>query len=140
MIVVFVKNDIDVLDSGYKDAHDSSVFGIPYAYVKSLWPAARLEKKENLFITAHGNKKLIGDVGPTLELDAGTLAGIIKQIIPSGYTGDIYMSTCNSFEYAKALKKALGVVTSGSDFYGTKKSIDYKIEGPDGSNWHRVTA
>ncbi|MFB7716633.1 MULTISPECIES: hypothetical protein [unclassified Nocardia] len=137
MILVFIAKDIDVLDDGYKDMSDE--LGIAYAYVPKLWPGGiRLEKKENLFITAHGNKKVIGDEGPTLSIDATTLAKIIAQIIPVSYTGDIYMSTCNSFEFAKKLKKEFGSSLSATDFYGTKKSIPYKIQGPAGDSWHQA--
>ncbi|WP_067540154.1 hypothetical protein [Nocardia crassostreae] len=145
MILVFVAKDMSIVDKGYKDSYTdkSDSFGIAYAYNKKLWPGGiRLEKKENLFITAHGNDEEIGDAddtGPAMSFEAATLAGILKQIIPTGYTGDIYLSTCNSYEYAKSLEASLGTLTSGSDFYGTKKTIPYKIQGPGGSNWHKVT-
>ncbi|GAB4585133.1 hypothetical protein [Nocardia sp. IFM 10818] len=144
MILVFVAKDMGIVDKGYKDSYTdkSDGFGIAYAYNKKLWPGGiRLEKKENLFITAHGNDEEIGDeddTGPALSFTPATLAGILKPIIPTGYTGDIYLSTCNSFEFAKSLKTSLGDLTSGSDFYGTKKSIGYKIQGAGGSNWHEA--
>ncbi|MFE9581706.1 hypothetical protein ACFYO1_35395 [Nocardia sp. NPDC006044] len=141
MIVVFIAKDIDVLEAGYDDsAYKPATFGRAYAYSKKLWPCATLGKTENLFITAHGDEDSIGDEdstpgkGPVIDLNADQLAGIIKAILPGGYTGNIYISTCNSFKIAQAVAEKLGMLVGG-DVYGTKKSIDYAIQGPSGSNW-----
>jgi hypothetical protein len=134
MIVVFVKKDIDILEAGYSDAqYKPATFGIAYSYVPRLWPVTTLGRTENLFITAHGDKDSIGDAGPTLEITASELAGIIKQVVPGVYTGNIYISTCNSYKIAQEVKRTLG--SAVGTVYGTQKSIDYAIEGPSGSNW-----
>jgi hypothetical protein len=134
MIFVFARKDIDIVESGYDDAHyKPATFGVAYVWSKKFGSYPALGKTENLFITAHGSSSEIGDAGPTLTLGAEELAKVIHSVLPGGYTGNIYISTCNSYDIAQAVKVSLS--DKIGKVYGVKKSIDYAIQGPDGSNW-----
>jgi hypothetical protein len=138
MILVIALKDFDLVEAGYLDAKDrSGTFGVPYVYNKKFEPYPKLAKTENLFITAHGDDDSVGDEGPTLEISAQQLAQIIKNLLPGGYTGNIYISTCKSINIAKAIKTALGDAVG--NVYGTTKAIDFKIQGPKGGNWVLAT-
>lgn len=135
MILVFALKDFDLVEAGYSDSKYKPVtFGKAYVWTKKLsgtYPT--LEKTENLFITAHGSSSEIGDQGPTLTLTAEELAKEILNVLPGSYTGNIYISTCNSYKIALAVKQSLG--NKVGEVYGVDKSIDFAIEGPKGINW-----
>lgn len=140
MILVFVVKDIDIMEAGYNDAnYNQQTFGIAYAwYAEAEGTFPKLGKNEDLFITAHGNAREIGDEGPTLSLAPKKVADTIKVILPAGYTGRIYLSVCNSYPFAQQVKNVLQTsVHQVQNFqvYGVQKAIGYRIEGPNHQDW-----
>jgi len=141
MILVVNLEDADILKDAYKfDKYPKETFGVAVCYVPKL-DYSRIERQEDLFITAHGNKNEIGDKSlDGLGVSAGELAAFLHQkLLPGNYQGRIFLSTCDSApKYSKALYLALLEAHPDVSVFGMTGSV-YGIGAPDDKKWIKAT-
>jgi len=130
MILVLCVDDLTIGTSAYKSAFGESGYALrsnlTSGHVAMYWdmksPIGKqtvhgveippfMKVDEDLFVTAHGNKMMIGNEGSdddTYNIEAAKLAvALSNNVLPSGYSGDIYLSACKSYYFGISFKRYL---------------------------------
>lgn len=141
MIITFTKRDYDIVESAIQDQKLSpSAFGVLYCYLSGhSYPKA--DQYENIFLTAHGNDREIGDANG-FGLSAAKIADIIYDTFTgSSWAGGLYISTCNSYPtFAKAVLSQLTQRDPKRPWkvFGAKGPISYPILQGGHASWSQA--
>ncbi|GAA0696378.1 hypothetical protein GCM10008904_00320 [Paraclostridium ghonii] len=149
MILVVCLDDPKLLKKAEKQSsQDRIMFGDCHVlkFRGSLPP--KLGISENLFVTAHGScdweakNAVIGDRGNTTYYFNGVdFYNRIKNIFPTDYRGNVYISACESADYPWDCFSFIEVFKSQIDVdynvsvYGQKGKVGYAIPYPNASIW-----
>ncbi|HSV55331.1 MAG TPA: hypothetical protein VLJ57_24625 [Burkholderiaceae bacterium] len=130
-------DDFGIVEEAYS-GYDSATFGIPYCYLPEHSYGGMLGNNENLFISAHGNNREIGNEnGPKGYTPQQLKQILVDYVFPGNYGGRVYVSACGSAPvYVNNLLRAFGAAYNGRIF-GIFGDVDYAID-PPGATW--VTA
>ncbi len=140
MIIVFALDDSYVIDNAYHN--DKKTFGVGYFYKESFGSYPKAGRNEDLFITAHGNEYVIGNLNDDVSISAEELAKhIYKNFLPGGFQGNIYIFSCDSApKYHKNFKNAFLKLNKGYEgkVFGCQKKVSYPIYHPNHIDWKQA--
>jgi hypothetical protein len=139
MILCMTTDDIGIVNEAYA-GYDQGVFGIPYCYLPNHSYGGMLGQTEDLFISAHGNSREIGNENGPVGYTPQQLAAVLTSyVLPGRYSGRIFISACGSAPvYVNNLRAALGNAYRGRVF-GMYGDVDYSIDAPGVPPWITAT-
>jgi hypothetical protein len=139
MILCMTTDDIGIVNEAYAN-YDEEVFGIPYCYLPGHGYGGLLGQGDDLFISAHGNSREIGNENGPVGYTAQQLKGVLSRyVLPGNYAGRIFISACGSAPvYVNNLRVALGPGYAGRVF-GMYGDVDYAIAAPGVPPWIAAT-
>ncbi len=148
MILVVCTDDDDIEVVAERLAHTQpAIYGACYKVFRSTVPV--LGRAENLFLTAHGayvgddGNSVIGDSHEAFYLNAVDGFENLAGIFPRGYSGNVYISACESsdrarggFSFAEVFKARLAAAhASAGKVYGQHGGVGLTIPAPGDRGW-----
>jgi hypothetical protein len=89
----------------------------------------RLGGDDILIITAHGSSHSIGESDDSfIDLTVDKLAGLLKQLAPSTWSGSLYLDVCNGLAFARNLKAALNGHFPNLKLFGCDGDTDMSVD------------
>lgn len=157
MLITVCTDDDELVRAAQRQARtQAGIYGRCYRAFEDAIP--KLKTDENLFITAHGafetddvspRQPVIGDKTHALYLTGGDLYANLREILPDGYTGRIYISACESADpggpaalsFADRLLITLSRHGHGNiQVFGHKGAVGMNTPPPESSQWVRAKA
>ncbi len=144
MIIVACTDDDSIFEQAEKQSgSEPAIYGATYKVFDDAIPM--LGKSENLFVTAHGAKDgdedqpVIGDAAKAFWVSGKELWLNAKGIFPVGYSGDVFISACesadrnknSSFSFTQEFKGLSGL----PEVYGQRGPVGLEVPPPDDLQW-----
>ncbi len=147
MIIVVCTDDPILGNVARQQAQINQViFGQCYQVFTDAIP--QIGQRENLFISAHGayrgddGNPVIGDSRNAVYVNAVELYENIREIFPVGYQANVYISSCESSDYARGsfsfsevFKAQLQARHSNTRVYGQHGAVALQIPLPNDLGW-----